>query len=221
MMDKAKDAASRVGETIAGAAGSAKDAITGAASSAKESLSGAASGTASAASDYRRRAGEWTGSAYGTAREGVRGAYDRSRRTVGDSLNEYPLAAAGAALAAGVLAGLLLPGTQVEDRLMGERSEQLKDQAKGAGRDALERGKQVASDTANAAAGEAQRQGLTPETLIDKAKRVAHDVAETVKDSARREGLDDIGGKAKAVAQHGRDVATEEARRHKDELKPS
>jgi hypothetical protein len=219
MLEKAKDAASRAGEKIADAAGSVKDSIAGAAGSAKDSIAGAASGTASAAGDYSRRAGQWSASAYGSARGGMSRGYDRTRSTLEEALNDYPLAATAAAVAAGVLAGLLLPGTRTEDRLMGEQADRLKQQAKDAGRDVMERGQQVASQTANAVAGEARDQGLSPDNLVQKAKRVIQDVAETAKDSARREGLDELGQKAKSVAQHGRDVATDEARRQKDELR--
>ena len=227
MIEKAKDAVSAVGDKIAGAAGSVKDAVAGAAGSVKDSVAGAAgsareamSGAASYAGDARRRAGDWTGSAYGTSREGIRRGYERGRRGLEEALNEYPLAVGAAAMAAGVLAGLLLPGTRAEDRLMGEQSERLKDQAKEAGQDLLQRGKDVASTTANELAGEAERQGVTPGSLVDKVKHVVQDAAEAARESARREGLSDLGEKAKSITQHGRDVAAEEVRRQKEEMRP-
>ena len=226
MLEKAKDAVSNVGGKISDAAGSAKDAIAGAAGSVKDSVTGAAgsardamSGAASSAADVGRRAGDWTGSAYDRSRYGMQRGYDRGRQGVEQALNEYPLASAAAALAAGVLAGLLLPGTRYEDRLMGEQSERLKDQAKDAGRDLLERGKEAASNTANAVAGEAQRQGVAPGSLVEKVKHVVQDAAEAARESAKREGLDEVGQKAKFIAQHGRDVAQDEVRRQKDDLK--
>lgn len=226
MMEKAKDAASSAGDKIAGAAGSVKDSIAGAAGSVKDRVTDAVgsardamSGATSSAADMGRRAGEWTGSAYDTSRQGMRRGYQRGREGFEQALNEYPLASAAAALAAGVLTGLLLPGTRVEDRAMGEEADRLKDQAKDAGRDLLDRGKEAASNTANAVAGEAERQGVTPGSLVEKVKHVAQDAADAARESARREGLDDLGEKAKSVAQHGRDVAKEEARRQKDDLK--
>jgi len=230
MLEKAKDAVAGVGEkisdaagsvkdSIAGAAGSVKDSITGAAGSARDAIGGAASGAASSASHLRRQAGDWGGSAYGGARSGMSRGYERGRQGFEQALNEYPLASAAAALAAGVLTGLLLPGTRAEDRLMGEQAERLKDQAKDTGQDLLQRGKDVATTTANSLAGEAQRQGVAPGNLIDKVKHVVQDAAEAARESARREGLDDLGEKAKSVAQHGRDVAQDEVRRQKDDLK--
>ena len=226
MLEKAKDAVSGVGEKIADAAGSVKDSVAGAAGSVKDSVTGAAgsardalSGAASSAADMGRRAGGWSGSAYDTSRRGMRQGYDRSRQGFEQALNEYPLASAAAALAAGVLTGLLLPGTRAEDRVMGEQAQRLKDQAKDAGHDLLDRGKEAASNTANAVAGEAQRQGVTPGSLVEKVKHVAQDVADAARESARREGLDDLGEKAKSLAQHGRDVAKDEARRQKDDMK--
>jgi len=226
MLEKAKDAVSGVGEKIAGAAGSVKDSVAGAAGSVKDSLTGAAgstrdaiSGAASSAADAGRQVGGWTGSAYGSSRQGMARGYDRGRQGFEQALNEYPLASAAAAMAAGVLTGLLLPGTRAEDRLMGEQAQRLKDQAKDTGQDLLERGKEVASTTADSLAGEAQRQGAAPGTLVEKVKHVVQDAAEAARESARREGLDQLGEKAKSVAQHGRDVAAEEVRRQKDDLK--
>jgi hypothetical protein len=226
MLEKAKDAVSGAGEKIADAAGSVKDSIAGAVGSVKDSVTGAAgsareamSGAASSAGDMGRRAGDWTGSAYGSARSGMRGGYERGRHGFEQSLNEYPLATAAAALAAGVLTGLLLPGTRVEDQALGEQASRLKDQAKEAGRDLLDRGKEAVSNTANAMAGEAQRQGVAPGNLVDKVKHVVQDAAEAARESARREGLSDLGEKAKSLAQHGRDVAQDEVRRQKDDMK--
>lgn len=226
LLAKAKDAVSGVGEKIADAAGAVKDSIAGAAGSIKDSVSGAAgsareamSGAASSAADMGRQAGDWTGSAYDSSRQNLRQGYDRGRRGFEDALNEYPLASAAAALAAGVLTGLLLPGTRVEDRVMGEQASRLKDQAKDAGQDLLERGKEAASNTANTVAGEAERQGMAPGSLIDKVKHVVQDAAEAARESARREGLDDLGAKAKSLAQHGSDVAKDEVRGQQDDLK--
>ena len=220
MLDRAKEAAGNLGEKISDAAGAVKDSITGAVGSAKDSISGAASGTASGAAHLGRQAGDWSSTAYQGTAQGLRRGYQTGRRSFEDALNEYPLAVSVAAMAAGVLTGLLLPGTRTEDELMGEQAARLKEQAKDTGQDLVDRGKQVASTTLNAVAGEAQQQDLTPGSLAEKVKHVARDVVDTAKESARREGLTDVADKAKSVAQHGRDVAKDEANRQKDELKP-
>jgi hypothetical protein len=64
---------------------------------------------------------------------------------------DNPLGLAVGALAAGFLAGMLIPSTRVEDERMGELSDEVIDRAKQTGQEALERGKQVAQDAAEAA----------------------------------------------------------------------
>jgi len=54
---------------------------------------------------------------------------------------ENPLGLAIGGAAVGLLAGLLLPSTRVEDQKLGEVSDQVMDRVKETGEDALERGK--------------------------------------------------------------------------------
>jgi hypothetical protein len=64
---------------------------------------------------------------------------------------ENPLGLAVAAAAAGFLAGVLIPGTKVEDEKIGPLADQVKDKAKETGQEAMERGKQVAEQAAETA----------------------------------------------------------------------
>ena len=63
------------------------------------------------------------------------------------AMEERPLAIGAAALALGVVAGLMAPSTRKEDELMGETRDRLMERAKEVGEEALEKGKQVAKDT--------------------------------------------------------------------------
>lgn len=63
------------------------------------------------------------------------------------------------AVAVGFLAGMVLPSTQKEDERFGELADQVKDQAREVGHDALEHGKQVAQDAAGAASQTVQESG--------------------------------------------------------------
>jgi len=72
---------------------------------------------------------------------------------------ENPLGLALAGVAVGVLAGMLIPSTRVEDEKIGHIADQVKDQVKETGGEALERGKQVAQDAAQSAKETARESG--------------------------------------------------------------
>ena len=196
-----RDKAAQVGQHLSDTAGSAAATI------------------ADATSYFRGQAADGMSSAYAGARRGARQGYDYGRRRVEQALDEYPLAATAAALAAGVLTGLLLPGTHREDELMGEQAERLKEQAKEKGQEVVRRGKDVAEATVGAATEEARRQGVTPTALADKAKHVAQAVAGAAGDAAEREGLTNLPGKAKAVAEHAKEAAKDKGRQQADQMK--
>ena len=76
--------------------------------------------------------------------------------TVGVS-KQSPLGLAVAGGAAGLLVGLLVPSTRVEDERIGEMADQVKDTVKETGSEALQRGKQVAQEAASAASDSASQ----------------------------------------------------------------
>jgi gas vesicle protein len=85
--------------------------------------------------------------------------------------NPLGLAVGGAAL--GFLAGLVLPSTRVEDEHLGEISDEIKDNAKEAGHEALERGKDVAQSAIETAKDEGGQQ--TRELASELKERVQPD----------------------------------------------
>jgi ElaB/YqjD/DUF883 family membrane-anchored ribosome-binding protein len=66
-------------------------------------------------------------------------------------VQENPLGLAVGAIAAGFLAGLLVPTSRVEDEKIGPIAEQAREQVKETGREAFERGKDVAQQAASTA----------------------------------------------------------------------
>jgi hypothetical protein len=92
----------------------------------------------------------------GTMSSGIRQGGDQIQR----AMREQPLAVGAACLGLGLLAGLLAPATRRENELMGEASDRLKDQAREAGEQAMERGKEVAAAATSAVKEQADRQGL-------------------------------------------------------------
>jgi len=71
---------------------------------------------------------------------------------------ENPLGLAIGATAAGFVAGLLIPTTRVENEKIGPMADQVKEQAKETGQEALERGKHVAEQAVETAKEEGQKQ---------------------------------------------------------------
>jgi hypothetical protein len=72
---------------------------------------------------------------------------------------ENPLGLALGAVAAGFIAGMLIPSTRIEDEKVGPMADQVKDQVKETGQEALDRGKQVATDVAQQAQETAKESG--------------------------------------------------------------
>lgn len=87
---------------------------------------------------------------------------------------ENPLGLAIGSVAVGFLAGMLLPSTRVEDEKLGPVADQVKEQARQTGQEALEHGKQVAQEVAA--------------TAQDSAQQVKEDVKETAQQAAREHG---------------------------------
>jgi gas vesicle protein len=126
--------------------------------------------------------------AVGSGKNAVVGKVDALVSTVSGAVPDGEQVAAGAAkvgvskqnpvgmviggAAVGLLAGLMIPSTRMEDEQIGDIAEQMKETVKETGSEALQRSKQVAQDVATAASDSAseQSQELT-ETLQDNVKQ--------------------------------------------------
>ncbi|MDQ3936270.1 MAG: DUF3618 domain-containing protein [Actinomycetota bacterium] len=111
-------------------------------SRAKESVSERTDAIKAKVGGVMGRADEATPSA-GEVKQGARQAVSVAQ--------ENPLGLAVGAVAAGFIAGMLIPSTRVEDEKLGPVADRVKDQAKQTGQEAVERGKQVAQDVAQSA----------------------------------------------------------------------
>jgi gas vesicle protein len=106
-----------------------------------------------------------------------------ARRAAGVA-QENPLGLAIGAAAVGFLAGMLIPSTSVEDERIGPVADQIKEQAKQTGQEALEHGKQVAQDTVQVATDKAQESTAeVVATLQESAESHAGDLADSAKNS--------------------------------------
>jgi gas vesicle protein len=151
-----------------------KESISGKVQAVKERVTGAASQVSDSAPDT----------------EDVKQA---GQRTIGIA-QENPLGLAIGAAAVGFLAGLLIPSTKAENERLGPVADQVKEQARQTGREAIEHGKQIAQDTAQTAAQKAQEVAAeVKDTAQDSAqlhaeqlKSSAQDSAQTVKQTAQQ-----------------------------------
>jgi gas vesicle protein len=97
-------------------------------------------------------------------------------------VQENPLGLAIGAAAVGFLAGMLAPSTRIEDERLGPVADQIKEQAKATGQEALEHGRQVAQETASVAADKAQEAAAE---VKDEAQRSAQEHGQQVTESAK------------------------------------
>ena len=96
-------------------------------------------------------------------------------------MQENPLGLAIGATAAGFLAGMLIPGSRIEDERIGPVADQVKEQPRQTGQKALEHGKQIAQETATVAAQKAQESGQAhAQEMSVSAKQSAEQVQQTV-----------------------------------------
>lgn len=127
-------------------------------------MSAGADEVRSRASEARRKAMKRAKSTLHAVSEGAQ----RAAEHTGDMFDRYPLSVLALGLAAGAALGAGMPSTTAEDRLMGERSDALKQQAGDAAHDTLDEAKGVAKTATAAAWDEAQEQELDPDALVDK-----------------------------------------------------
>ena len=104
-------------------------------------------------------------------------------------MEENPLAVGMATLALGVLAGLSLPSTRKEDELLGETRDKLVDRMEEVGREALDKGKQVAGTAVDTLKEEAENAGLTASGIAEKVREAGRHTKDAVKEEVKSQGL--------------------------------
>jgi gas vesicle protein len=180
-LDQAKHAASEVAGAAKDKASAFADAASDVAGAAKEKASALGEAASGAAENLTRRAQDVYSQGRSTAVKvghGVQQGYRSGAEQLEIAMRDYPLAVAMGFAAAGALFGVLLPRTRPEDKLMGEKSDELLDATKEKGQELLERGKAVTEHVAETAIGEARQQGLTPEAATEKTSEIAGKVGE-------------------------------------------
>lgn len=192
----------QAGSMLAGGLGSAASAIGSAASAAAGAAGAAARGTGAMIGEAAERAGGGIGSAYDSgAGSAVRASHALSsgaaatshqaqqylsewsgsvRHGLADTFERQPLLLGAVGAVLGAVVASALPVTGVENRMLGETSDALKEQAS----DLLSEKAGQAESMARTALQEAERKGLTPQAAAVAAGEIA-DKAATVADEAR------------------------------------
>lgn len=154
MRDRMHNAADTVQNQAASAAQSVQDRVDEARTAAGQHASEWRDQMSETAEEAQYRAQQMADEWETRARQGVR----HTKRTVIETMNENPLAVGAAALAVGALVGLALPGTDPEDRWMGEQRDHLLDEAKEKAQETVHKVQSVAQEATDAAVGAAKQE---------------------------------------------------------------
>ncbi len=208
--DAARSGAHYASDSARHAAESARHAAERAAHAARERARHAAHTLSESASSTAHYLSESSRSAAHQVRSGL----DYSRERAWYAVENYPLAVGAAALGVGLLLGLTLPRTRKEEEVLGEQARHLRERAREAGQEAIERGRRAARETVHAVTEEAERQGLSASgvrgSVRDFASRVVHDVRDEAKESGLTVGA--VKEKARHIAEHAQETARQEIR---------
>ncbi len=149
-------------ERIQARAGEAKDRLQSTASHLGEKASQLGQKASQGMQHVKERAARTTEQ----VRERTRELAGRTKDQVSRAAEEHPLETGLACLAVGVLAGLLSPTPARIREEVAPVAERMKQRAREAGGDILERGKRVVAAASDAARREAEEQHLTPEAVL-------------------------------------------------------
>lgn len=145
--------------------------------------------------DVPARAKERVSGSFSSVRERIVGATDsvteatpsagdvkHAARRGASIAQENPLGLALGSVAVGFLAGMLIPGTRMENEKMGSMADEVKSQVMQTGQEALDRGKQVAQEVASNAQESA---GQVMQDVQETAQQAAQEHGEQMKQSAQ------------------------------------
>lgn len=190
--------ARKITEAGAGAAASVSDAVSGAASSVSEGAESLTEKVRSTAHDLRDSASDLGRSVVDSVKESAVSATDSVSATASELTNKVsefsdqtknsfvdlvdrnPLLIGGIGLAIGAFIAASLPPSDAENRMFGERSDDLKDKALESVSDGVKRAKDVAAGMVGDVAAAGARQGLDAEGLAKAVEGVTAGVKSVV-----------------------------------------
>jgi Protein of unknown function (DUF3618) len=166
---RAKDAVVEKKDSLVDKAGSAVSRVTGKMPSPGDVASGTSS-IASTVGDAASAAASQVGDALPDS-----GLVKQQARQAVSVAQENPIGLAVGSIAVGFLAGMLIPRTRIEDEKIGELSDQVKEQARDIGREAIDQGRDLAQEVGQRAT-EVAREG---------AKEHGQQLAESARESVQ------------------------------------
>jgi hypothetical protein len=163
---------SEAGEAVSSRAGEVTQQARMAAHDLRDAVAARSTGAASAATDAADAASGRIAQTFAQTRDNVAGAAQKSQSAVMDFVDKNPLLVAGIGAAVGAFIAASLPPSQAENKLFGDRADDLKDKALGAAAQGLDKARTVAADVADDVAAAAARQGLDGAGLQNAAETV-------------------------------------------------
>jgi hypothetical protein len=181
--DRLKDKAASLGASAADQANDLKDRTLRAAGSAASSLQDIASDATSSARRLAGTAADAGMNAVKTARDTASDLTGRAGKSFLETIEQNPLVVAGVGLLVGGLIASALPRSDIEDGLIGEASNSVKQRAQAAASQGIDAAKDAAGDVYDKAVRQAEAEGLSPDALGNAAQDIGQRVRR-VADSA-------------------------------------
>ena len=119
------------------------------------------------------------------AARGVGRGLQRGGHAISNGMEEHPLSIGLTALSIGLIAGMFIPATSKENRILGPRSDRLIDSAKHAGKDLVQDAKSAAKAGADAAERSLREEELTRSGLTKRTKHVVRDAIDAAGEEFR------------------------------------
>ena len=143
----------------------------------------------------------------GNLKDRAAGMATSSQNAVVDFVKQNPLLVAGVGAAVGALIAASIPPSEAENRLFGSGSEKVKDKAREAAAEGIERAGEAVAAVAGAAASAAAREGLDASGVQDALSKVAGSVRKVAD-----RGLDAaLGGAPQSSPERSTDPTTTDA----------
>jgi ElaB/YqjD/DUF883 family membrane-anchored ribosome-binding protein len=203
-------------ESLQGMAQSGKESIQGMAQSGKEAVQGMAHAGREKLDEVSHDIKERAGRLGTQGKEQASAMMHATEERFSKSIQDYPLAMGLGFMAFGVLAGLAIPHTRFEDRTLGEKADRVKDEVRSRSHQVVETAEKVAMAAGSAAFEEAEKQGLTVQTIGEKLSHIATEAANVVTEKAKEEGFDQ-----EKLKQQVKNVAHEAKKAAQDEMDKS